>query len=240
MEFQTRVAGWGYWGKDGDREVNAEHQALGPSNTKRLGRWERGQQRTEKEQLVGIEGDPGEWYTLEAKWHLACLFVVFFPLSIFIKETNQHTLRMTSVLWYPFEGPYFVLCVWVAKFYTRSTDCRVTSPCELCVKDAPTEPISLRVAFRRIIRVIGIAAKWKKDGLSPSFQMARCPLGFSGTVGHFLVSFVSECKDRSLKTGQPKIRTQRTEIFQVGTFSSPNYIFYRMNHPVFFVCLVIC
>lgn len=33
---------------------------------------------TEKEQPVGVEGDPGEWYAPEAKWHLACFFFFFY------------------------------------------------------------------------------------------------------------------------------------------------------------------
>lgn len=38
-------AEWGYWWKIWDREESAKHQAPGPSNSKSLGRWERGQQK---------------------------------------------------------------------------------------------------------------------------------------------------------------------------------------------------
>lgn len=63
---------------------------------------------TEMEQPVGAEGNPGEWCALEAKQHLG---FVFFSLSIFIKEKNQHLKNDINLLWNPFEDPYFVLCL---------------------------------------------------------------------------------------------------------------------------------
>lgn len=60
--------------------MNAGPQALGPSNAETGKMGEGPAKETEKEELVGIEGDPGGWYTPEAKWHLACCFFFFLYL----------------------------------------------------------------------------------------------------------------------------------------------------------------
>lgn len=78
--------------------MSAEHQALGPSNTKTLGRWGRGQpaRETEKEQPVGVgRRRPRGMVCSRSQVASSLLFFFFF---LFIKETNQPMLQRTSIL----------------------------------------------------------------------------------------------------------------------------------------------
>ena len=73
--------GWGFYRKDGDAGVNAKHEALGLSNTKRLGLWEKGQQRRLRRSSWWWWGRgwrrPRGMVWLEAKWYLACFLFSF-------------------------------------------------------------------------------------------------------------------------------------------------------------------
>lgn len=169
MEFQARVAGWGSWG-----------MSTKPWDLPMLRDWEggRGASEGDWEGAAGGGRRRPRGMVCSRSQVAPSLFCFFF--SIFIKETNQHTLRMTSILWNPFEDPYFVLCLWVAEFCTRSTCYNVTSLCKQCIKGAPSQPIRLSMAF---VPSEDYQSNWhscqmEKGGIEPFTQNGKMPSKF--------------------------------------------------------------
>lgn len=110
------------------------------------------------------------------------------------KKENQRTLRMTLVSC----GILLRNCIWYYVCEMQSSAQKAIDEFALdqVIKDAPSEPLSLHVAFvtNRIVRVIGIISKQRKEGESAIlYEATMLLLKFrfgSGSGRFFLVSLV--------------------------------------------------
>lgn len=116
---------------------------------------------TEMAQPVGTEGNPGRMVCSRSQ--VASRFCSF---PLWKKKENQRTLRMTLVscgillrnyIWY-----------YVCEMQSSAQEAIDEFALDQVIKDAPSEPLSLHVAFvtNRIVRVIGIISKQRKEGES--------------------------------------------------------------------------